>query len=172
MLHFCFQEKEVEAALREGRWPGGCDPALRSHVDVCRCCNDLVFMAQTLEQARIETAQAAHLTSPPGVLWWQAQLRLRNGAVERIARPIAVVEKLALVSTVLVALGLAAWQWSQITDWLRWLADLSHSNAFRLDTLWSASSAGGNSILILLIASLGTLALFGGLAVYLVAKKE
>ena len=170
-LQFCSQEKEVAAVLREGRWPAACDPALRAHVTACRGCNDLVLVAQALQQLRADTMPGAQVESP-GTLWWKAQVRRRNAAVERMSRPIALVEKVALASTAAAGCGLAVWQRSQIAGWLSWLGDLPHSKAFRLDALWPAASNASSGIVVLLIASLGTFALFGGLAVYWFAEKD
>jgi hypothetical protein len=170
-LKFCAQEKEVAAVLREGRWPAACDPALRAHAAACRGCSDLVLVAQALQQLRADTMPAAHVASP-GALWWKAQVRRRNAAVERMSRPIAVVEKVALASTAAAGCGLAVWQRTQIAGWLSWLGDITHSKAFRLDALWPAASNPSSGIMVLLIVSLGTFALFGGLAVYWLAEKE
>jgi hypothetical protein len=170
-LKFCSREKEVAAALRDRGWPDICDAALRAHVESCRHCSDLVLVATTLQQARSEAAEASHLPAP-GILWWRAQLRRRNGAVERIARPIALIEKLALAAMALGILCLAAWQWNQISDGALWLASLARPSASLLDTLWTPFSGAGGWMPVLLIASLVTLALFGGLAVYLLLEKE
>lgn len=168
---FCPQEREILATLQEGRWPHACDPALRAHVQMCRHCADVVLVAEALGQARTAAAQAANLPAP-GVLWWRAQLRRRQGALDRAATPVAFVEKLALVVTVLAALGLVVWQRSQTAGWLLWLADLPRSGAFRLNSLWPQSSAAGDWTMTLLIGGLGALALFGGLAVFFTTEKE
>lgn len=170
-LEFCSQEKEIAVALREGRWPDAADPALRAHVVACPRCSDLVLVAQTLRQARNEMARLAILPAP-GVLWWRAQVRRRRGAVERMTKPIAVVEKLAVAVIVLVLLCLAAWQWNPISHWVLQFASVARPNTFLLDALWTPFSDTGGWILALMIAGMGTLALFGGLAVYLLVENE
>ena len=131
-----------------------------------------MLVATTLQQARCETASEASHLQAPGILWWRAQLRRRNGAVERIARPIALIEKLALAVMVLGILCLAVWQWNQISDGTLWPASLAHPKAFMLEALWTAFTATGGWMPVLLIASLLTLVLFGGFAVYLLVEKE
>ena len=169
--YFCTQRKEVAAALREGRWPEACDPALHTHVAACADCNDLVLVTQTLQQARRETLPKPQLASA-GTLWWRSELRLRSGAVERMTRPIAVTENIALISILLAALGFAAWQWNPIADWLFSLDDTSNSSAFHLDSLWTFTSSTAGWIPILLMASLGTFVLVWGLALFLTAEKD
>jgi hypothetical protein len=171
MLEFCSQEKELAAALQEERWPDAVDPALRAHVDACRSCGELVLVAQTLRQSRNEAAQQAVLPAP-GALWWRAQMRRRRGAVERMTRPIAVVEKLAFASVVLCLLCLAAWQWSPISEWVLRSTSAARPATSILDNLWTPFASAGGWIPALLIAGLGTLAVFGGLAVYLLVEKE
>jgi hypothetical protein len=169
-LEFCAQEREVAAALREGRWPGAVDPAIRAHVESCRSCGEFVLVTQSLRQFREEASRTAVLPAP-GALWWRAQVRRRQGAFERITRPIAVAEKIALVAAVAGLLCLAAWQWSSISDWALRLASATRPGAI-LDTVWLPLSNSGGWILALLIAGVGTLALFGGLAFYFLTEKD
>src|ERR1035438_4613488 len=86
MLRRCPREKEVKELVERGHWPQACAPELRAHVNDCRSCGELVLVTSAFQKARIEAAGAAKLGSP-GVLWWRAQLRRRNEAVERIGRP-------------------------------------------------------------------------------------
>jgi hypothetical protein len=164
----CEHESEIAASLREGRWPEACDPSLRAHVDQCRHCADFVLVAQTLQQARVESGDAARL-APPGLIWWRAQLRRRNGAVDRVNQPVALAEKLAFVGLLLALGSLAVWQQNQIGAWVQWLTNLPNSTAFQFNTFWTSSSGW---IHLFLIGSLGTMALLGGLAAYLLARDE
>jgi hypothetical protein len=164
----CEQEREMAAAIREGRWPEACDPALRAHVDQCRHCTDLVLIAHTLQQARVESGAAARLV-PPGLIWWRAQVRRRHGAVERVNQPVALAEKLAFAGLLFALGSLAVWQQSQIEAWMQWLATLPTSTTLRFDTFWASSSGW---IHLFLIGSLGTMALLGGVAAYLLARDE
>ncbi len=165
----CLREEEVRTTVREGRWPEACEPALRAHVVSCRRCSDFVLVTQTLQQGRLETAALAPLPSA-GQLWYRAQLRRRTGDLQRVATPIALAEKLAALCLLAAGAGMAAWQ-SRTPDWLRWLSDVTQSDAFRLNALWSPASSSSGT-LVVLIAALGAVALFGGLAVYLVQEKE
>jgi hypothetical protein len=113
---------------------------------------------------------AARLASP-GLLRWRAQIRQRNAAAERAARPIAVAEIIALAGTLLLAAVLAIGQRAELADWLSGLADvLPYPDTFRIDVLWPATF--GTSFWIVLIASVATLGALGGLAAYMVARNE
>ena len=169
-LEKCTQEREVAAALREGRWPGAVDSMLRAHVKACLSCGEFVLVTQSLRKLREEASRTAVLPAP-GALWWRAQVRRRQGAVERMIRPIAVAEKIAFAASVAVLLCLAVWQWSSVSDSTFRLTSAARLGAI-LETLWFPLSDAGGWIPALLIAGVGTLALFGGLAVYLLAEKE
>lgn len=155
-MHFCSQHESVVAALRAGHWPEGCDPALRAHVETCDSCSDLVLVSQTLRQAHTQTMQQARM-APTGILWWRAQLRRRNAALESVTRPVAVAEKLALLVLLLAVVALLAWQHTQIVAWFA--------------NVWEPLSNMAQ-IPVALMIGLGTLLLFGGFAVYLFTAKE
>ena len=154
--YFCSQQNLVEAALQSGHWPEACDPALRAHVERCAACRDLVLVTQTLRQARVESMQAMRMAAP-GTLWWRAQLRRRNAAIQSVTRPVTVVETVAVVVLVLAAVALLLWQHSAVTAWLA--------------SLW-APLADIAQIPGALLVGLGTLLIFGAFAVYLSMAKE
>src|SRR5580704_9560552 len=82
----CAYEQEVAALLDRGHWPEACSEELRAHVSGCRSCRELVFVKQAFRSERIRAAGEARLEAP-GVIWWRAQLRRRNSALERIEKP-------------------------------------------------------------------------------------
>jgi hypothetical protein len=166
MKYLCSRREEISTELRQGRPPEVWDEALRFHLAGCGACADLVLVAQALQQERMQTVQAAQVASA-GTLWWQAQVRLRNGAMERVTRPLAMAEKFALISLSAVALGCIAWKRSQLLGWLLGLANLQHPGA----------APAGASLLdgwttVLMAAGLGTVALCAGLTMYLLREKE
>ncbi|HEY6251424.1 MAG TPA: hypothetical protein VI685_15810 [Candidatus Angelobacter sp.] len=156
MTRFCSQHDSVAAALRTGQWPDGCDPSLRAHVETCDSCSDLVLVAQTLRQAHATATQAARIAAP-GILWWRAQLRRRQAAIQSMTRPVAVAEKVAVLTLVLAVVALVAWQHSQLMGWFA--------------NVWGPLSSIAQ-IPGALVIGLGTLLLFGGFAVYLFNAKE
>ena len=171
-LYFCAKQKAVAAALAEGRWPQADD--LRAHAAACRSCSDLVLVTQSLQQARRQTMQALNPefvgAASSAALWWRAELRRRYGAVERMAKPIAFAEILALIGVPVGLVGLIVWQWDQITGWLTWLTGSWH--VFRSDDLSTLLPATMQVMPLVLIASLGGLILISGLAWFLLTEKE
>jgi hypothetical protein len=154
--YFCSQQERVTAAIQAGQWPDACDPELRAHVRDCQTCSDAVLVAQALRQARHTAIQAPQLPSA-GSLWWRAQLRRRNVAVERMTRPIAVAEKIAMLVVLLATAALIAWQHQPLAAWF--------------SNIWSPFSTLTQAPGLLLLVA-GSLALFGGFAVYLIRAKE
>ena len=161
--------EELEVALREGRWPLACDPRLRAHVDVCRDCQDLVLVTEAVQEARLQTERVAPVGSP-GSLWWRAQRRRRNEAIECMTKPLALAEKLGLLG-MLVAFCVAVWQWGPLADWLNFFQDFSGSSGFRLNGLWAALSGASAWFAVVLFATLGTLGFIAGFAVYLLREE-
>ena len=163
----CSEEHELAAAIREGRWPAACDPALRQHAEQCQVCSDLVLVATTLGQARGE-----HRENPaalaPGLLWWRAQLRRRNAALEQVSKPIGLAGKFALALSTLTALGLLMWQRAPLWDWLVGLEDLPRTGVLGIDVGGQSTAA---FIPILLVVTLGALALFS-FVIYLACRPE
>ncbi|HEY6969927.1 MAG TPA: hypothetical protein VJA94_12025 [Candidatus Angelobacter sp.] len=154
--YFCSQQNQVEAALRSGQWPEACDAALRAHVENCVACSDLVLVTQGLQQARAQSIQTVRLAAP-GTLWWRAQLRRRNAAIQSVTRPVAVAEKVAVVILLLAAVALIVWQRGQVAGWLAGILS-------PLSNIIQVPAA--------LLIGFAALVLFGGFAVYLLVAKE
>lgn len=169
-LFFCSSEKELEATLRQGRWPHACDPDLRAHVDACRDCQELVLVTHTLQKAKSNGEQLAQLRSP-GLLWWRAQLRRRNEAIKSITEPVALAQKVGLLG-LLVAFCLLAWQGGQSTDLLSFFQSLFSSDFSSLGELWAMASSANLGIIVLVLAGLGTLAFFASFAIFLLRDRS
>jgi len=165
-IRTCLYETELAQALKAGHWPDGCTPELRTHVEICRSCNDLVLVTQVFQSARSEscTTVPAALAS---LLWWRAQLRRRNAANQRTSQPISIAQSFAISVNLAVAIVFVAWQYHHGLRWAAWWSELELSRVLHLfDT---GSRLDGN---VLRICSLGMLALLSGLVVYLVSEKS
>lgn len=103
-LHGCSHEAEVREALAMGRWPQAISEELRAHVGACRGCRELILLTTAFRQAHNASVAAAHLPSP-GLVWWRAQLRRRDQAVERLTRPLLSAVVFALALMALAGLG-------------------------------------------------------------------
>jgi len=161
----CTREKEVTEVLGRGAWHDGCGAELRAHAGACRRCSDLVLVPEAFQRARSGAIGAASLPSP-GSLWWRAQLRRRNAAVERVGRPILGAQIFALTTYLLIAAVFLASQARNGIGWLTWLEQLPQTGTLHFEVLWP-STLFGSGWSLLLIPVLATLALLGGVAAYL-----
>src|SRR5690348_10960530 len=103
-LRECPRVSELSDALRAGRWPAGCDAALRDHVQRCESCRETAFVAQLLREERAGAIREMPPASP-GLLWWRAQILQRQAAIRRASRPVHVAITVSLVSSVVVVLS-------------------------------------------------------------------
>jgi hypothetical protein len=174
-LSACPREKEVKELLELGQWPSACAPELHVHVEGCRSCGELVLVTTAFQKARAEAVGAAKLGSP-GVLWWRAQLRRRNAAVERIGRPILGAQIFALGINLMLVVAIVTWQARHGLAWLTRLEQLPQTAAMHLDSLWPSMipASGWSSLLnpMVMILAAATLALLGGVVVYLASEKQ
>jgi hypothetical protein len=99
----CAREQDVLDAVATGRWPSRTDGELRDHVRHCAICLDVAEIAAPLLAERDAAWEEAHV-APSSVVWWRAQIRAREEAARAVARPIALVQGLAVVCLAAVAL--------------------------------------------------------------------
>ena len=161
----CTREREVAAVLHSGHWPQACPEDLRAHVAACRGCSDLVLVTEALQASRRQTAGLPRL-QPAGAIWWRAQLRRRNAAIEKVSRPILGAQLFALAMTLGVIAAIAVWQFG---NWSAWFADLP--DVLHLDAL-IPSSMPESGILWIIVPVLATIALLSGIVVYLTSEKQ
>jgi len=168
MLRTCSREKELTQALRDGHWPHGCGEELRAHVETCASCADLVLVTQTFQMARAESGSASMETSP-SLLWWRAQLRRRNAVAERVSRPVTIAQSFAFTFVSVVAIWFAVSQYRSGLHWASWWSWLAKVPGMYL---LSNGSANPDWNPVVLIPTLGALAVLSGLVVYLVSEKS
>lgn len=162
----CARERELSELLRQGYWPKACSDDLRAHVASCRSCSDLVLVTGTLQAARKETAELPRL-EPAGAIWWRAQLRRRNAAIEKMARPILGAQLFAFAVTLVLLAAVLVWQAGNIGVWIQNLP-----NALNLGALVPASLADSSTPLWIVIPIVASVALISGVVVYLVSEKQ
>lgn len=165
----CPHESELGSLLDRGQWPDACTEELRSHVAGCRACREMVVVKQAFARERIKAAGEARLESP-GVLWWRAQLRRRNEAIQRIGRPMLGAQIFALAVCVATAVVYVLWQARRGFDWLAWLGELPRALHLAALVPQAWSSSPWETWLALSVAAM--VAAMGGLAVYLAAEKR
>ena len=104
----CARSEEIQKTLTAGRWPLAATAELREHVSGCRSCAELVRVSVAFQQDRTAMVAAKHLDSP-SLLWWRAQLRRRQSAMEKVSRPMWSAQIAAAIVAVLVAVGFGAY---------------------------------------------------------------
>jgi hypothetical protein len=157
----CSRLNEVRQALGLGHWPDACTPDLRAHVEACTRCSEEILVTKHFQLARSEAVAAAR-TEPPNLLWWRAQLRRRNAALERAGRPLAAAQVFALLIILAVIVAATASHWRGFVDRVaaQW-TPLSSLTAMRGD--WGLAP---------LIMGLAVIAMLGGVVVYLTAERH
>jgi hypothetical protein len=171
ILKLCSREKEVAELLRLGQWPAACPAELRAHLSACRSCGDLALVTEAFQRARSEAAGEARI-STSGALWWRAQLRRRNAAVERIGKPILGAQIFALVINLIIVVAFLTYQARHGLSWLSWLEQLPQAYSLHLDNLSQSALLNPGWSLMALIPAAATLALLGGVVVYLATEKQ
>jgi hypothetical protein len=167
----CPHEKEIAALLNSGQWPHAAPAELRAHAAACRSCTEVALVTSAFRAARTTAAAAAPLVSP-GVLWWRAQLRRRNAAIERVTRPILGAQIFAFAVCIAVAVGFAASHFAQGIGWISEITQLVHPPSIDMAKFWPSSLAGSGSPLFIIVSVLATLTLLGGVAVYLASSED
>ena len=162
----CVRECEVADLLHRGCWPDACPAELRVHVETCRICSDLVLVAGALQADRRQMLPLPQLESA-GALWWRAQLRKRNAAIEKMARPILGAQLFAMAMAFVIAVALAVWQ---AGNWTAWIEDLPR--ALHLGALVPGSLTHSGGALWIVIPVLATIALLSGVVVYISSEKQ
>ena len=157
-IRSCHREPEVRELIQRGHWPDSCEPELRTHIDTCESCTEAVRFAQIFQAARAASMQRAPMAAA-GPIWWRAQLRRRNAAFERIAKPVRTAQIFAASICLLTMVGILVVEQRSGNGSL--LSDLLHPSQF-----WPSS--GWN--LTLLISSFATIAVLAAVAVFLATE--
>jgi hypothetical protein len=171
MINPCAHGKEIADALESGRWPHACGTELLAHAETCRSCSDLILVTQTFQRARRAIPQKAHFDSP-SLLWWRAQLRQRNAAVERVGQPLKVAYVFALLVNVLIVAGFVAWQFWSGVRWAAVWSGVLRAQTLHLDTAWSFASMKLEWILVLLIPGIGVASLVSFVVLYFASEER
>jgi hypothetical protein len=157
----CNREKELAQALRAGHWPNACTDELRAHVAACNACSQRVLLAQAFRRERAIASAQPRLDSP-GALWWRAQLRRRNAAIQSINRPILGAQVFAVAVALIAAAVFLVSQLRNSVGWLAWIADAPR--ALHLQALLPQSMQNATGVALLVGCLLAVVAIAGGFA--------
>jgi hypothetical protein len=170
----CPRQAELQSIVRRGHWPQACDPELRRHVETCRTCAEQLLVQHAFHAARAQAMHAARGHYPnllhPNLLWWRAQLRRRNDALQRVSRPVTTAQIFAFCISVLAAAALLRSQWQQGLNWSSWLPQSSSASQF--DALSFFTSINADWGLFLMLTGLGTVLLLSAVIVYLASDRN
>lgn len=103
----CLQEQETLSMVQAGRWPDGCDDAMRTHAAACSTCGDVVRVGSLIAADYQASVRVAHVPAS-GLVWWRMQRRARQEAVRTASRVITIVQAIAVAAGVAVAMGILA----------------------------------------------------------------
>ena len=176
-LTSCPFEKEIRQRLALGQWPDACPQELRTHVSGCRSCGDLVLVSEAFHHARVESVAAARPV-PPAILIWRAQLRKRNAAVKRVSLPLLGAQIFACAVALVAAAGFAGFEarngveWFTWSYWHDWFVQLPQAAVAQWSSLSLGSLAGSGWSWMVLVPTVATLVLLGGVAVYFATDKS
>jgi len=175
----CPHEAEIQAVIRSGHWPEACDPELRKHVETCRTCGEQLLVLHAFHSSRAHAMQAARGHYPnllhPDLLWWRAQLRRRNHALQRVSQPITTAQIFALCISILGAAALLRAQIARGFNWSSWLPQSSSpqsSTASHFDALSFFASITTDWGIFLPLIGLGTVLLLSAVVVYLASDRS
>ncbi len=167
-LRSCVRESELSDSLKTGHWPDACDASLRAHVNTCQRCADYLLLTQAFKSSRAAAVVHSNIDHP-GLLYWRAQLRRRNQALDQLSRPTYFVASFAFYSALLVAFGFLFAQRRYAAGWLDWIRALQRSRSFSIEALWSPTS---NWSVILLFTCLAAVVFFIAVALFLSVGRE
>jgi hypothetical protein len=91
----CPQENETLSIVQAGRWPDGCDDAMRTHAAACPTCGDIVRVGSLIAADYHASIRSAHVPASA-----------RQEAIRTASRVITVVQAIAVAAGVAVAIGI------------------------------------------------------------------
>lgn len=109
----CAHLEEIRHSLAAGHWPHAAAPELRAHAESCSRCAQEVLLTTHFQAARSEIIPVVQ-PAAASFIWWRAQLRRRNAAITRAARPIAAAQIFALAAVLIAMAALLASHWQSI----------------------------------------------------------
>jgi len=145
----CEREIEVVAALLDGRWPEGCEASLREHVDACASCAEVAVVAGALRAEHLAAVQEA-VPPPSGAVWWRAQRRAKQEALETASRAITTVQAASVSIAAVIALTIAGFTRETWTGWIARISDGFYFGAYQLTPAASTLMLAGAASMLLL----------------------
>src|SRR5262245_65548437 len=157
----CRREQEVFEAVSNGQWPASADADLRSHVEMCAICKDVVEVAHALIHDNRLASDGVQLPSA-GLVWWRSELRARREAMRAAERPLKLVHAFGTAC----GLGVFAALVMQLSPWTRQMARQMFATIADLSVSETAATLMQQHLP--LVLGLGVLLVLAPVAVYFV----
>jgi len=164
-LRACSRDKELAGLLELGHWPDASPAEMRAHVAECASCRAQIALTQAFRSER-DRAIAQPRLEPPGVLWWRAQLRRRNAAMERLSRPLLGAQIFAVLIALAAAGAYLGWQLRQGASWFGDLGRALHFTALLPPAFQNSPVLGMATVLFVVLAALA-----GGVVLYFASDR-
>ena len=155
----CSHLAEVRNALAQGHWPDACAPELRTHVAACNRCAQEILLTGHLQRDRAAITAEAQ-PGAASLIWWRAQARRRNAALQRAGRPLAAAHVFALLTVVAAIVAFVALHWRNLVD---------RATAAPTSSLSNIVGDWGLAPLVFALLVITTL---GGVVVYLTSERQ
>lgn len=156
----CPRESDVLDAVASEKWPHRVAPELHDHVASCAVCSDVVAVAAAI-QADHEVAWQDAAIPSSGQVWWRAEMRVRQEAIRKASRPIAI----AQAAAVLVVLALTG-----AAGWLAWTSIRQEPSSFDVGN--ASAHAMTSPLALSLVVALFALAVIAPVVFYVVLSDE
>ena len=156
----CPRESDVLDAVAAHKWPHRVAPELAEHMASCPVCADVVAVATAIQTDHEAVWGDAGIPSS-GQVWWRAEMRVRQEAVRRASRPIAIAQAAAVIVAVALTAG---------TGWIAWTWSGGH--LFPFDLAAVSAQALTSPLTISLVVAVFALAVITPVALYLVLSDE
>ena len=141
----CAHERDVLDLVLAERWPDRCDADTLAHVAECEICADVVAVALAMrEDQSLVPVQFAPLPDAT-LVWWRAQLRAHEEAGRKAARPIAMVQGVAIGIAGVAALSLGRTFWPWIREYAAGFSATANSVSVSAANLASATTAAATA---------------------------
>jgi predicted histidine transporter YuiF (NhaC family) len=133
MSEGCRHEVYVRRAASENAW----SESLREHIGTCVECRAAAAIAPTMSKLAV-VDNRSHPLPAPAVIWLKAQLLRGTAVIDRVSRPMSIMQVIAYVTVAAGWAGMVMWKWSDMERMVR---------AFTPTTI--ATGAGGLSVTLL-----------------------
>lgn len=115
-----------ETRVRKSMLSGDCDGQIRSHVESCSICKEIVSVSMWMQSLAEEQVQQPDLPDST-CIWWNARLLQRQAAERKAARSVIITRILAYIAFTLGPGGWLLYRWQEVR------AEIAHIS--RLETI-------------------------------------